>query len=53
MEIIYLLISISFVLALGFLGAFIWSVKSGQQSDLITPAMRILMEDRPSEKDYK
>ncbi len=53
MEIIYLLISISFVLALGFLGAFIWSVKSGQQSDLITPAMRILMEDRPSEKDHK
>ncbi len=46
MEIIYILISISFVLALGFLSAFIWSVKSGQQADLVTPAMRILMEDK-------
>jgi cbb3-type cytochrome oxidase maturation protein len=50
MEIIYILISISFILALGFLVAFIWSVKSGQQTDLVTPAMRILMEDTPSEK---
>ncbi|MEY2792576.1 MAG: hypothetical protein RJA76_568 [Bacteroidota bacterium] len=45
MEIIYILISISFLLALSFLAAFIWSVKSGQQNDLVTPAMRILMED--------
>lgn len=45
MEIIYILISVSFVLALGFLAAFIWSVKNGQQTDLITPAMRILMDD--------
>lgn len=51
MDIIYLLISISFIMAIGFLVAFVWSVKTGQQSDLITPAMRILMEDKPAEKD--
>ncbi|MFM6913980.1 MAG: cbb3-type cytochrome oxidase assembly protein CcoS [Aquirufa sp.] len=25
--------------------AFVWSIKTGQQEDLITPAMRILQED--------
>jgi cbb3-type cytochrome oxidase maturation protein len=53
MEIIYILISISFLLALGFLTAFIWSVKTGQQSDLVTPAMRILMDDTKSTSEKK
>ncbi len=45
MEIIYLMIGLSLFMAIGFLIAFIWSIKSGQQEDLITPAMRILLED--------
>ncbi len=45
MEIIYLMIGLSLFMAIGFLVAFIWSIKSGQQEDLITPAMRILLED--------
>lgn len=45
MEIIYLMIGLSLFMAIGFLIAFIWSIKSGQQEDLITPAMRILQED--------
>lgn len=53
MEIIYVLISVSFILALGFLTAFIWSVKSGQQNDLVTPAMRILMDDIKPETEKK
>jgi cbb3-type cytochrome oxidase maturation protein len=45
MEIMYLMIGLSLFMAIGFLIAFIWSIRTGQQDDLITPAMRILNED--------
>lgn len=45
MKIILLLIGCSLVLAIGFLIAFIWSVKSGQIDDTTTPAYRILDDD--------
>lgn len=45
MKIILLLIGCSLVLAVGFLMAFIWSVKSGQIDDTTTPGYRILDED--------
>ncbi len=32
-------------MALGFLAAFIWSVKSGQMEDDYTPSVRILFDD--------
>jgi len=32
-------------MALGFLGAFVWSMKSGQNEDLYTPSIRILFEE--------
>ena len=53
MNIIFLLIGVSLVMALGFLIAFIWSVKSGQMDDDYTPSVRILFEDKPvkSEND--
>ncbi|TAE89986.1 MAG: cbb3-type cytochrome oxidase assembly protein CcoS, partial [Bacteroidetes bacterium] len=37
MSIIFILIGCSFLLAIGFLLAFIWSVKSGQLDDDYTP----------------
>lgn len=42
----YVMIALSLLMAVGFLFAFVWSVKNGQQDDLITPAMRILTEDK-------
>ena len=45
MSIILLLILISLVVALGFLIAFIWAVKSGQFDDDYTPSMRVLLDD--------
>jgi cbb3-type cytochrome oxidase maturation protein len=42
MEIFYIMIGLSLLMAIGFLVAFVWSIKSGQQDDLETPAMRIL-----------
>lgn len=45
MKIIFLLILISLSVALVFLGVFVWSVKSGQYDDTISPANRMLWED--------
>jgi len=45
MQIIYLLIGISIIMATGFLIAFIWSIKSGQMEDDYTPGIRILFDD--------
>lgn len=45
MDILFFMIGVSLLLALGFLGAFIWSMRTGQQDDLHTPAMRILLDD--------
>jgi cbb3-type cytochrome oxidase maturation protein len=45
MNIFYLLIGASLVVALIFLALFIWSVKSGQFDDNETPPYRILFDD--------
>ncbi|MCY7352416.1 MAG: cbb3-type cytochrome oxidase assembly protein CcoS [Cytophagaceae bacterium] len=45
MHIIFFMIGISLVMALGFLGAFLWSIRTGQQDDLYTPSMRVLLDD--------
>jgi cbb3-type cytochrome oxidase maturation protein len=39
------MIGLSLFMAIGFVIAFVWSIKTGQQDDLITPAMRILQDD--------
>ena len=45
MSVIYLLISISIIVALFFLYAFIRAVKSGQYDDDYTPSVRMLFDD--------
>jgi len=49
MSVIFILISASLIVAVGFLIAFIWSVKSGQYDDDYTPSVRILFEDKQTE----
>ncbi len=53
MNIIFLLIGCSLVLAVGFLIAFIWTVKSGQMEDDYTPSVRMLFEDTPPVAEKK
>jgi cbb3-type cytochrome oxidase maturation protein len=49
MSVMFILISASLIIALGFLLAFIWSVRSGQYEDDYTPSVRMLFEDpKPS-----
>lgn len=45
MSVIYVLLTISIVVALLFFVAFILSVKSGQYEDTYTPSVRMLFED--------
>lgn len=51
MTIIVALISISLTLALVFLGAFLWSLKTGQFDDTYGPSVRMLFEDKKKTKD--
>ncbi len=48
MSVMILLLGASLMVALIFLGAFIWSVKSGQYEDDFSPAHKILFEDKPT-----
>ena len=45
MSVIYLLLTISIVVALIFFAAFIIAVRSGQYDDSYTPSVRMLFED--------
>lgn len=45
MAIIFMLIGVSLTIAIAFLGAFLWSVKTGQYEDSYTPSVRILFEE--------
>ncbi|WP_041952137.1 cbb3-type cytochrome oxidase assembly protein CcoS [Spirosoma spitsbergense] len=47
MHVLFFMIGISLTMALGFLAAFVWSLRTGQQDDLYTPSLRILTDDEP------
>ena len=53
MSIIYFLIGCSLLLAVGFLIAFFWAQRTGQNDDLHTPSMRILLDDSGNDADGK
>jgi cbb3-type cytochrome oxidase maturation protein len=50
MAIIVLLISISLVIAVGFLISFLWNMKSGQYDDTYSPSVRMLFDDKKNSK---
>ncbi|WP_303316093.1 cbb3-type cytochrome oxidase assembly protein CcoS [Flavivirga abyssicola] len=45
MSVIYILLAISIIVAVGFFIAFIVAVKKGQYDDSYTPSVRMLFED--------
>ena len=50
MNILFLLIGVSLLVALMFLVSFIWAVKSGQYEDDYTPSVRMLFDDELKQK---
>ena len=53
MTVVLVLIVISFTLAISFLLAFLWAIKSNQFEDTYTPSLRILMDDNDVQRDKK
>ncbi len=49
MGIIYLMLIVSFVIAIIFLLGFFWATKNGQFDDDYAPSVRILFEDEENE----
>lgn len=47
MSVLYIVVPLAFLLAGGFLAAFLWSVRRGQFDDLDAPAMRAVFDDEP------
>lgn len=45
MQIIFFMVGVSLLIALIFFSAFLWSMQNGQNDDLYTPSIRILLED--------
>ncbi|MCF8259708.1 MAG: cbb3-type cytochrome oxidase assembly protein CcoS [Melioribacteraceae bacterium] len=50
MEVMIVLLAASILVALIFLGAYIWAVKSGQYDDRYTPSIRMLFDDKNNKK---
>jgi cbb3-type cytochrome oxidase maturation protein len=46
MSVIFILICFSLLVAIGFLFAFIWAVKTGQYHDTYTPSVRMLFDEK-------
>ena len=50
MSVILVLIGFSLLVAIGFLAAYLWAVKTGQYDDKYTPSVRILFDDKKEDK---
>lgn len=53
MGVIIVLITVSLLVAGGFLAAFFWAVKDGQYEDDYAPSVRMLFEDEPVQNNEK
>ncbi len=51
MWVLFILISVSLLVASAFLILFIWAVKSGQFDDTQTPSLRMLFDDKRKTSD--
>jgi len=53
MSVIYVLLAISIIIAVGFFIAFVIAVKKGQYDDSYTPSVRMLFEDELVKENSK
>lgn len=51
MSVIVVLIGFSILVAVGFLIAFLWAVRSGQYDDDVSPSIRILFDNEDVEEE--
>lgn len=48
MSVIYLLLPLALLLAGAAVAAFVWAARKGQLDDLVTPAVRAILDDAPA-----
>jgi len=53
MSVIYVLITVSLVIAIVFFIAFIFAVRSGQYDDAVTPSIRMLFDNKSTKNSNK
>jgi cbb3-type cytochrome oxidase maturation protein len=53
MGMIYIMLIVSLIIALFFLGSFFWATKTGQFEDDFTPSVRILFDEETNQKSNK
>lgn len=46
MEVIFFILPICILLAIGFVAGFVWMTRNGQYDDFETPANRMLLDDK-------
>lgn len=51
MSVIIVLVGASLLVAVGFLIAYLWAVRTGQYDDKFTPSIRILFDDDKKSED--
>jgi cbb3-type cytochrome oxidase maturation protein len=50
MEVVYITIGVSVIIAIIFFGVFLMNIKKGQYQDVYTPSVRMLFEDEDQSK---
>jgi cbb3-type cytochrome oxidase maturation protein len=50
-SVLFLLVPLAILLVAVFVGAYVWSTRTGQYDDLTTPAMRALHDDAPAPRN--
>ncbi len=53
MNILFLMIPVTLILAAGFVTSFLWATQTGQFDDLDTPAHRMLHEENKNDERIK
>ena len=53
MSVMFVLILASLLVAIGFLAAFLWAVRSGQYEDKYTPSVRMLTDEQAKKSKIK
>ena len=53
MSVMFILILASLLVAIGFLAAFLWAVRSGQYEDKYTPSVRMLTDEKTKNSKLK
>lgn len=53
MSVMFIHIIVSLLMALGFLAAFIWAIRSNQYDDDYSPSVRMLFDDTKPESSKK